>query len=85
MEASCDWVRFVIDCPMAADLWTRFRYDSGAAQLLAHVFAAQYPMTIPREDLVVVFDQWSILPGRPGIPVRRTLERMLSAIRPPEP
>jgi CubicO group peptidase (beta-lactamase class C family) len=39
MEASADWVRYAIDRPMAEEPGTRFNYNSGATQLLAHIFA----------------------------------------------
>ena len=38
MEASFDWVRFAIDQPMSDEPGARFNYNSGATQLLAHVF-----------------------------------------------
>ena len=38
MEASDDWVRFVIDRPMLHEPGTVFAYSSGATMLLAHVF-----------------------------------------------
>jgi len=38
MEASYDWVGLVIDRPMAAEPGAVFNYNSGATQLLAHVF-----------------------------------------------
>jgi CubicO group peptidase (beta-lactamase class C family) len=38
MEASFDWVRFAIDRPMAAEPGTTFRYNSGATQILSHIF-----------------------------------------------
>lgn len=38
MEASCDWVRFTIDRPMAHEPGAVFRYNSGATQLLSHIF-----------------------------------------------
>lgn len=38
MEASFDWVRFVIDQPMSEEPGTRFNYNSGATQLLSHIF-----------------------------------------------
>lgn len=40
MEASTDWVRFTIDRPMAHEPGTSFRYNSGATQLLSHIFSA---------------------------------------------
>ena len=38
MEASFDWVQYAIDRPMAAEPGTVFRYNSGATQLLSHIF-----------------------------------------------
>lgn len=38
MEASADWVQFVIDRPMAEEPGQRFNYSSGASQLLSLVF-----------------------------------------------
>jgi CubicO group peptidase (beta-lactamase class C family) len=38
MEATDDWVRYVIDRPMAANPGTRFNYSSGDAELLAYIF-----------------------------------------------
>lgn len=38
MEATFDWVKHVIDKPMAREPGAAFNYNSGATQLLAHVF-----------------------------------------------
>jgi CubicO group peptidase (beta-lactamase class C family) len=38
MEASDDWVQYVIDKPMANDPGTVFNYSTGATQLLAYIF-----------------------------------------------
>jgi CubicO group peptidase (beta-lactamase class C family) len=38
MEASFDWVRFAIDRPMSHEPGAVFNYNSGATQLLAHIF-----------------------------------------------
>ncbi len=38
MEASADWVQFAIDRPMIEEPGTRFNYNSGATQMLAHIF-----------------------------------------------
>lgn len=40
MEASYDWVRFTIDRPMAQEPGAVFQYNSGATQLLSHIFKA---------------------------------------------
>ena len=38
MEGSYDWVKFAIDRPMSEEPGTRYNYNSGASQLLAHIF-----------------------------------------------
>jgi CubicO group peptidase (beta-lactamase class C family) len=38
MEASFDWVQYVIDKPMALEPGQYFRYNSGASQLLSYIF-----------------------------------------------
>jgi hypothetical protein len=38
MEATDDWVKYVIDKPMAHDPGTVFNYSSGATELLAYIF-----------------------------------------------
>jgi CubicO group peptidase (beta-lactamase class C family) len=38
MEASRDWIQYVMDQPMANEPGTKFVYSSGDAELLAHVF-----------------------------------------------
>jgi CubicO group peptidase (beta-lactamase class C family) len=38
MEATRDWVAYVIDRPMAYDPGTHFAYSSGVSELLAHIF-----------------------------------------------
>jgi CubicO group peptidase (beta-lactamase class C family) len=38
MEATDDWVEYVIDKPMAADPGKVFNYSSGATELLAYIF-----------------------------------------------
>jgi CubicO group peptidase (beta-lactamase class C family) len=38
MEATDDWVQYVIDKPMAHEPGTVFNYSSGATELLAYIF-----------------------------------------------
>jgi CubicO group peptidase (beta-lactamase class C family) len=38
MEATRDWIAFVIDRPMAYEPGTHFAYSSGVSELLAHIF-----------------------------------------------
>ena len=44
-------------------------------------FGGQFPMALPREDLVVVLNAWNINPGRPGLPRARTLARIVAGTR----
>ena len=41
MEATDDWVQYVIDKPMAAEPGKVFNYSSGASELLAYIFQSQ--------------------------------------------
>jgi hypothetical protein len=43
-------------------------------------FGGQFPIAIPEEDLVVVINQWNILPGQPALPLGRVLSRILSSM-----
>ena len=40
MEASFDWIQMAIAAPMREEPGTTFRYNSGATQILSHVFTA---------------------------------------------
>lgn len=44
-------------------------------------FGGQIPMAVPELDLVVVFNGWNILPGRPALPRARVVDRILRAVR----
>jgi CubicO group peptidase (beta-lactamase class C family) len=46
MEASEDWVDFVINRPMSHEPGTHFAYSSGASQLLSHILKEQTGKTI---------------------------------------
>jgi CubicO group peptidase (beta-lactamase class C family) len=43
-------------------------------------FGGQVPMAVPEEDLLLVVNGWNILPGRPGMPARQVLGRILNGI-----
>jgi CubicO group peptidase (beta-lactamase class C family) len=44
-------------------------------------FGGQVPMAIPEKNMVVVFYGWNILPGKPGLPRNRLLDRILRATK----
>ncbi|HJU64511.1 MAG TPA: serine hydrolase [Gemmatimonadaceae bacterium] len=43
-------------------------------------FGGQWPIVVPEDDLVIVVNQWNIIPGRPSLPLRPTLTRILNAV-----
>jgi CubicO group peptidase (beta-lactamase class C family) len=43
-------------------------------------FGGQFPIAIPEDDLIVVVNQWNILPGRPSLPLGRVLRRILDSM-----
>jgi CubicO group peptidase (beta-lactamase class C family) len=43
-------------------------------------FGGQVPLAFPDDDMVVVFNGWNILPGRPGLPRAQVTARLLNAI-----
>jgi CubicO group peptidase (beta-lactamase class C family) len=45
-------------------------------------FGGQIPVAIPEHGLVVVFNGWNILPGRPALGRQVAVERVLAALRP---
>ncbi len=57
--------------PLASDP-TKFAWT-------ASEFGGRFPVALPEKDLIAVFDAWNILPGQPGIPVRRMIERLEKA------
>jgi CubicO group peptidase (beta-lactamase class C family) len=43
-------------------------------------FGGQSPIVLPNEDMVVVFNAWSILPGQPRLPLRAILTRIVTGM-----
>jgi CubicO group peptidase (beta-lactamase class C family) len=54
--------------------------DSTRVMWAGSGFGGQVPIAVPEEDLIVVVNQWNILPGRPSLPVGRVLARILSSM-----
>jgi CubicO group peptidase (beta-lactamase class C family) len=46
-------------------------------------FGGQIPMAFPDDDMIVVFNGWNILPGRPGLPRAQVTARIVNAIAAP--
>jgi hypothetical protein len=55
--------------------------DSTAFVLGGSGFGGQFPMALQREDMIVVFNAWNIVPGRPNFPRTRTLARIVAGLK----
>ncbi len=44
-------------------------------------FGGQFPLAMPAQEMVVVFNGWTILPGEKGLPVDRLVGRLQKALR----
>ena len=54
--------------------------DSTRTMWAGNGFGGQFPVAIPEDDLIVVVNQWNILPGRPSLPVGRVMARILGSM-----
>lgn len=65
--------------------WWLYRNPRDTTQFLwgGSGFGGQFPVAFPKHDLLVVFNGWNILPGRGGLPLRATLDRVLGAVTEP--
>lgn len=62
--------------------WWLYRHprDSSRFVWAGSGFGGQFPIAVPGEDMVIVFNSWNILRGRPSLPLRSTLERLVGAV-----
>ncbi len=60
MEASDDWVSFVIDLPMTREPGSKFAYSSGATELLAYIFQRETGQDIEAYAKRYLFDPLGI-------------------------
>jgi len=44
-------------------------------------FGGQAPLAVPEDDVILVVNQWNILPGGRGFPARQVLRRILATMR----
>jgi len=89
---SRDWVRLSTSPAVAAGnqpgaaryglKWWLYRNPTDSTRVLwaGSGFGGQFPVAIPEDDLIIVVNQWNILPGRPGLPLGRVLSRILSSM-----
>ena len=61
MEATRDWLQFVIDRPMAQEPGSTFAYSSGATELLAHIFRKETGQDIEQYARAHLFTPLGIL------------------------
>ena len=73
MEMSNDWVAYTINRPMAHDPGTTFQYNSGASEILSHIFRVAVGMDVEEYAAKNLFSQlgitnyyWKRAPG--GLP-----------------
>jgi CubicO group peptidase (beta-lactamase class C family) len=88
---SRDWVRASVAPAMTVNARANVRYgykwwlypnpvDSTRTLWGGSGFGGQAPLAVPEDDLVMVVNQWNILPGRPGFPARIALGRILRSM-----
>ena len=54
--------------------------DSTSTVWAGNGFGGQFPMALPKEDVIVVFNAWNIGPGGKSLPRTRTLARIVAGI-----
>jgi CubicO group peptidase (beta-lactamase class C family) len=89
---SRDWVRASVAPAVATGpspaapryglKWWLYRNPVDTARVVwgGSGFGGQFPLVVPEHDLVIVINQWNILPGRPSLPLRPTLARIINAV-----
>ena len=90
---SSDWVKASITPAMAVNQsagapkygykWWLYPHpaDSTTLVLGGSGFGGQAPLASAREDLVIVFNAWNIVPGRPTLPRGRTFARIVAGAK----
>ena len=66
--------------------WWLYPYGRDRARLAwaGSGFGGQRPLVFPEHDLIAVFTGWNILPDRPSLTPRTTVERILQAVADPQ-
>jgi CubicO group peptidase (beta-lactamase class C family)/Tfp pilus assembly protein PilF len=89
---SADWVRRsttpsvsvapVAGAPGYSLKWWLYRHPRDTTRFVwgGSGFGGQLPMAFPDEDLIIVFNGWNILPGRPALPRARIADRIVGAL-----
>ena len=89
---SRDWVRASVAPAIAVGnrpggahyglKWWLYRNPTDSTRVMwaGSGFGGQFPVAIPEDDLIVVVNQWNILPGKPALPLGRVLTRILNSM-----
>jgi CubicO group peptidase (beta-lactamase class C family) len=90
---SRDWVRASVSPAVAVGRrgagtahygykWWLFRNPTDSTRVMwaGSGFGGQSPIVIPEDDMVIVINQWNIIPGRPSLPMGPTVTRILGAV-----
>ena len=90
---SSDWVKASTSPAIAVNAtpsapkygykWWLYPYPTDSTRFIlgGSGFGGQAPLALQREDMVVVFNAWNIIPGRPTLPRGRTLGRILAGLK----
>ena len=91
---SADWVRASLSPAMTVSAqpgapkygykWWLYRHPQDTTRFVwsGSGFGGQSPMALEDEDLVVVFNGWNVLPGRPALARARVLARIVAGLQP---
>lgn len=90
---SSDWVRASIapaiavspaaSAPRYGYKWWLYLYPTDSTRFIlgGSGFGGQAPLALQREDMVIVFNAWNIIPGRPTLPRGRTVSRIIAGLK----
>lgn len=89
---SPDWVRSSVapakavssapNAPRYGYKWWLYRNPRDSTRFVwaGSGFGGQVPLAIPDDDMVIVFNGWNILPGRPALRLGQLLPRLVNAV-----
>src|SRR5688572_6387772 len=89
---SPDWVRSSVapakavasapNAPRYGYKWWLYRNPRDSTRFIwaGSGFGGQVPLAIPEDDMVLVFNGWNILPGRPALRLGQVLPRLINAV-----
>jgi len=83
-----DWVKASIAPSVSVSNTVKYGYKwwlhpygkEGRLALVGSGFGGQHPIAIPEMDLIVVVTGWNIVPNKPNLPLRVTIDRILGSV-----